>query len=115
MSKFSLARAAGLGVASKAAPRCIAHANSACASVFPALMAIAEMTGSSNCPSFHSVTQWRESQKHNALFFAKFQKLRLRQIECDSTRTAPCLGFASRTVKTNLKARARTGSLISRL
>src|SRR5580658_10735502 len=31
-------------------------------------------------PRPHSVTQWRESQKQNALFFAEFQKLRFRQI-----------------------------------
>jgi Galactose oxidase, central domain len=31
-------------------------------------------------PRPHSVAQWRESQKHNAIFFAEFQKLRFRQI-----------------------------------
>ena len=31
-------------------------------------------------PRLHPVTQWRESQKHNAFFFAEFQKFRFRQI-----------------------------------
>src|ERR1700733_9232853 len=31
-------------------------------------------------PRSYSVTQWRKSQKHNALLPAEFQKLRLRQI-----------------------------------
>ena len=31
-------------------------------------------------PRLHPMTQWRESQKHNALLLAEFQKLRFRQI-----------------------------------
>src|SRR6266481_114306 len=52
MSKFSRARAAVLGVVSKAVPRCTAQASSTCAGV----------------------------QKHDALLLAEFQKLRFRQI-----------------------------------
>ena len=50
MSKFSRARAALLGVVSKAVPRCTAQARSTCAGVFPTRAAIAEMTGSSSSP-----------------------------------------------------------------
>ena len=50
MLKFSAARAALLGVVSKAEPRCTAHASSTCAGVFPTRAAIAVMTGSSSGP-----------------------------------------------------------------
>jgi hypothetical protein len=52
MSKFSLARAALLGVVSKAVPRWTAHASSTCAGVFPTRAAIARITGSSSSPGF---------------------------------------------------------------
>jgi hypothetical protein len=50
MSKFSFARAALLGVVSRAVPRCTAQASSTCAGVFPTRVAIAEITGSSFRP-----------------------------------------------------------------
>jgi hypothetical protein len=79
MLRFSWARAAVLGVVSKAVPRCTAQANSL-------RWRLSNSCG--NCrndwifkwPWPHSVTQWRESQKHNALLLAEFQKLRFREI-----------------------------------
>jgi len=50
LPKFSRARAAVLGVVSKAVPRCTAQANNTCAAVFPTRVAIAETTGSSRGP-----------------------------------------------------------------
>ena len=80
MSKFSRARAAVLGVVSKAVPRCTAQASSTCAGVFPTRAAIAEITGSVKRPWLESVTQWRKSPKQDVVLLAEFQKLRFRQI-----------------------------------
>src|SRR5271154_899247 len=79
MLRFSRARAAVLGVVSKAVPRCTAQANNTCAGVFPTRAAIVEMIGSSSGPGF-PVAQRRKGQQHNVFRLAEFQKLRFRQI-----------------------------------
>ena len=94
MSKFSLARAALLGVVSTAVPRCTAHASKTCAGVFPTRAAIAEMTGSSSSPGFIPCPNGAKAKKIMPFSLQNSKSSVSGKYGCDSTSTTAGLILA---------------------